>query len=103
MSEVQVLFSQDEAALSGPAKLALESVAQTMLANESSEVQLFAYAGQTNIDATQARRLSLSRAMAVRAYLIGKGVRPARMQVRALGNKTTGGSPDRVDIVPAKR
>jgi len=103
VSEVQVLFSQDEAALSGPAKLALESVAQTMLANESSEVQLFAYAGQTNIDATQARRLSLSRAMAVRAYLIGKGVRPARMQVRALGNKTTGGSPDRVDIVPAKR
>lgn len=103
VSEVQVLFNSSEAALSGPAKSALESVAEAMLENESSEVQLFAYAGQADIDATQARRLSLSRAMAVRAFLIGKGVRPARMQVRALGNKTTSGSPDRVDIVPAKR
>lgn len=103
ISEVQVLFGSNEAALSGAAKSALENVAQSMLEDESSEIQLFAYAGQTGIDATQARRLSLSRAMAVRAYLIGKGIRPARMQVRALGNKTTSGSPDRVDVVPAKR
>ncbi|TQV81723.1 OmpA family protein [Denitrobaculum tricleocarpae] len=103
VSEVQVLFNSTEAGLSGPAQSALESVAQAMLEDESSEVQLFAYAGQADIDATQARRLSLSRAMAVRAFLIGKGVRPARMQVRALGNKTTSGSPDRVDVVPAKR
>ena len=103
VSEVQVLFNASEAALSTPAKAALESVASAMLEDETSEVQLFAYAGQAGIDATQARRLSLSRAMAVRAFLIGKGVRPARMQVRALGNKTTSGSPDRVDVVPAKR
>ena len=100
---MQVLFGSNEAALSGQAKSALEGIAQNMLEDESSEVQLFAYAGQSGIDATQARRLSLSRAMAVRAFLIGKGVRPARMQVRALGNKTTNGSPDRVDVVPAKR
>ena len=103
VSEVQILFDSSEAGLSGPAKTALETVAQAMLEDDASEVQLFAYAGQTGIDATQARRLSLSRAMAVRAYLIGKGIRPARMQVRALGNKTTEGSPDRVDVVPAKR
>lgn len=103
VSEVQILFDSSEAGLSGPAKTALETVAQAMLEDEASEVQLFAYAGQTGVDATQARRLSLSRAMAVRAFLIGKGVRPARMQVRALGNKTTDGSPDRVDVVPAKR
>ncbi len=103
VSEVQVLFGTNEAALSGAAKSALENVAQSMLENDSSEIQLFAYAGQTGTDATQARRLSLSRAMAVRAFLIGKGIRPARMQVRALGNKTTSGSPDRVDVVPAKR
>lgn len=103
VSEVQVLFNSSEAGLSGPAKTSLESVAQAMLEDDSSIVQLFAYAGQADIDATQARRLSLSRAMAVRAFLIGKGVRPARMQVRALGNKTTSGSPDRVDVVPAKR
>lgn len=103
VSEVQLLFSANDAALSGASKSALETVAQSMLADESSEIQLFAYAGQTGSDATQARRLSLSRAMAVRAFLIGKGIRPARMQVRALGNKTTSGSPDRVDVVPAKR
>jgi outer membrane protein OmpA-like peptidoglycan-associated protein len=40
----------------------------------------------------------LSRALAIRSYLIGKGVRSTRIDVRALGNKIPSGKPDRVDL-----
>ena len=47
-------------------------------------------------------RLSLSRALAVRAFLIDRGVRSTRMDVRALGNKFEKGPGDRVDLIFAK-
>ncbi|MCH8925159.1 MAG: OmpA family protein [Proteobacteria bacterium] len=50
--------------------------------------------------ASAARRLSLSRALAVRAYLIEQGVRSTRMDVRALGDKVPDGPADRVDVLP---
>jgi len=62
-------------------------------------VQLLAYAEGSADTASQARRLSLSRALAVRAYLIDLGVRSTRMDVRALGPKTDDGPADRVDVV----
>ncbi len=49
---------------------------------------------------SKARRLSLSRALAVRAFLIDQGVRSTRMDVRALGDKVQDGPSDRVDIAP---
>jgi outer membrane protein OmpA-like peptidoglycan-associated protein len=58
-----------------------------------------AYASGDDDEARRARRISLSRALAVRAYLINKGVRSTRMDVRALGNKVEGDPADRVDIV----
>jgi outer membrane protein OmpA-like peptidoglycan-associated protein len=44
--------------------------------------------------------MSLSRALAVRSYLIKAGVRSTRMDVRALGNNVQGSPADRVDIIP---
>ena len=61
-------------------------------------MQLLAYAGEPNLTASKARRLSLSRALAVRSYLIKKGVRSTRIDVRALGNKTNLGAPNRVEL-----
>jgi hypothetical protein len=61
-------------------------------------MQLLAYAGGKKLSASKARRLSLSRALAIRSYLIGKGVRSTRIDVRALGNKIPSGKPDRVDL-----
>ncbi len=52
-------------------------------------------------DASAARRLSLSRGLAIRALMIGEGVASTRIYVRALGANTeaTGtASPDRADI-----
>jgi outer membrane protein OmpA-like peptidoglycan-associated protein len=64
---------------------------------------LLAYAKGTEDSASQARRLSLSRALAVRGYLIEQGVLPTRMDVRALGNKADDDPRDRVDVELAQR
>ena len=59
---------------------------------------MVAYAAGTPEDPSTARRLSLSRALAVRSALMADGVTSARIYVRALG--ATGGdeAPDRVDL-----
>jgi hypothetical protein len=66
-------------------------------------LQLLAYSGGGSQTPSQARRLSLSRALTVRSQLIKQGIRSTRIDVRALGNKSEGGPPDRVDIVVTTR
>ena len=74
-----------------------------MTGNDRLRAQIIAYAAGTSDTASQARRLSLSRALAVRAYMIEKGIASTRLDVRALGYQVEGGSPDRVDISVAAR
>jgi len=57
-----------------------------------------AYAAGSPDDPSVARRLSLSRALAVRSALIAEGVTSSRIYVRALGAQSAGGPPDRVDV-----
>jgi outer membrane protein OmpA-like peptidoglycan-associated protein len=57
-----------------------------------------AYAPGKADDPSTARRVSLSRAMAVRSALVADGVPSARIFVRALGEQYGDGPPDRVDI-----
>ena len=57
----------------------------------------------TRENASKARRLSLSRALAIRSFLIDQGVRSTRIEVRAMGNKVPEGPADRVDIVILNR
>ena len=68
--------------------------------DQSLMIQLLAYAEGEEEGDTAARRLSLSRALVVRGYLIERGISSSRMQVRALGNRIESGQPDRVDIKP---
>ena len=78
----------------------LDTIASKLLANESLRVQLVSHATGGPDDAMEARRVSLARAVAVRAYLIDKGVRSLRIDVRALGNRTdTGPAADQVDLL----
>ncbi len=67
------------------------------------QIQLLAYADGDEDNASKARRLSLSRALAVRSFLIDQGVRSTRIEVRALGNKVPEGPADRVDVLLQKR
>ena len=70
-----------------------------LVANTERRIQLNAYAGGTAETVGAARRLSLSRALTVRSFLIEAGVRSTRIDVRALGLATDEGPPERVDIL----
>ncbi len=85
--QVRILFDGGSAKLPDAARDSLQLLVSKLSANGNWRVQLEAYAKGTKDTASQARRLSLSRALAVRSYLIDQGVRSTRMDVRALGNK----------------
>ena len=98
--QIRVLFQDGSVELSSDAKRRLSAVATALMESPTVRIQLLAYAKASSDGASRARRLSLSRALAVRAFLIEKGVRSTRMDVRALGDKIGDGPADRVDIRP---
>lgn len=99
----RIQFPTGSAKLSGSAATKLTNIATAMGRDKALRIQLLAYAGRVGDSASQARRLSLSRALAARSKLIEKGIRSTRIDVRALGNKSAGGPEDRVDIIVTKR
>ncbi|HEX3498821.1 MAG TPA: OmpA family protein [Stellaceae bacterium] len=100
----RILFQPDEANLADDAKQELDRLAARLGADGRLYVQLVAYASGSGGDASQARRLSLSRALAARSYLVDHGVEIKQIDVRPLGNKSEpGASPDRIDLVVTQR
>ena len=81
----------------------LLALAQQLREEEGQRLRLEAYAANYDQDMSGSRRLSLSRALAVRAFLLDQGIRSTRMDVRAIGRSATGQPADRVDILPAER
>ena len=84
--------------LTPDAERKLKSLAATMMENDG-RLQLKAHAGGTGETRRLARRLSLSRALEVRSFLIEQGMRSTRIDVRALGHPEDGGPSERVDVV----
>src|ERR1700733_1314636 len=64
----------------------------------AARIQLEAYGGTPGDKSSDARRLSLKRALAVRQLLIDDGVPSARIDVRAMGGIDDKGPVDRVDV-----
>ena len=100
---LSIPFDTDTKSLPASASGALDDVAKKMNADKSMRVQLLAFASAGERSEAKARRLSLSRALEVRSYLISKGIASTRMDVRALGNQSSSGSPDRVDMTLVNR
>lgn len=96
---VRLGFKAGEAKLPAPAVKQLDIVIGKLTKQTTLRLQLLAYADGATTSASQARRLSLSRALAVRSYLIDKGIRSTRIDVRALGNQVKGSPADRVDVI----
>ena len=94
-----VTFAPGSSDLPDNAVGALDRLADRLKADPNMRVQLVGYARTQVESPSQARRLSLFRALSVRTHLMKKGVRSTRMDVRALGNKEDDGPPDRVDLV----
>ncbi|MFN0043312.1 MAG: OmpA family protein [Alphaproteobacteria bacterium] len=99
---VRILFDGENTELSEAGKQALNAVVQKMNADQEARLQLVAYATGPGDQASKARRVSLSRALSARGYLITQGVRSTRIDVRALGH-TDEQQADRVDAVFVKR
>ncbi len=98
-----VAFEKDGAHLPDQIRTSLTQLAERLASDTALQIQLLAYAQGDEDNASKARRLSLSRALSVRSFLIDQGVRSTRIEVRALGNKVPEGPADRVDILVQKR
>jgi outer membrane protein OmpA-like peptidoglycan-associated protein len=100
---VTLAFAGGQGELPSGNLAALDALA-AQYANGEDRLQVRAYAASTVSDGgSGARRLSLTRALAVRQYLIDKGIRSTRIDVRALGAPTDGSTADRVEIAPVGR
>lgn len=99
----RLLFGSGDDTLNDAARATLDALSARLSESADARVQLLAYASSGG-NASQARRLSLSRALKVRKYLIDKGVRSTRIDVRALGNRLPDSdTPDRVDLIVGNR
>lgn len=67
--------------------------------SESSRLQIQAFAKADKQEHSTARRVSLSRGLSVRSYLLEKGIPASRIDVRALGDNTLEPPIDRVDLI----
>jgi len=101
VSETPVLRVEFDGTATGLSPRAEQALARLVdqLARSEDRLQIKAFAAGTQANPSGARRLSLSRALAVRAYLIERGLRSTRIDVRALGIAADGGPADRVDVV----
>jgi outer membrane protein OmpA-like peptidoglycan-associated protein len=94
---LRLLFEGSATKLNAAAQQQLQQMAAALAANNQ-RIQLKAFAGGTSNRPSAARRTSLSRALAIRSYLIENGVRSTRIDVRALGAPSDNGPSDRVDV-----
>ena len=100
----QVAFAANVTDLPDQAKSTLDKVITAMKADDQIRIQLVAYASGLPDQSSLARRVSLSRALSVRTYLVEQGVKSVRIDVRAMGNRPDlPGPQDRVDIVTIDR
>ena len=101
--QLRIPFGEEETKIPAAQMENLKALSGRLMASEDLRLQLMAYAGNADMPASKARRLSLSRALAVRSFLIENGIRSTRIDVRALGNKTDDEPHNRVDVVIAER
>jgi len=102
LSKRSVILFAPEAA--DPAESALGAIKflagdlNSAMTSASSRVQIQAYGGNRGDKGSDARRLSLKRALAIRQVLIDDGVAAERIDVRAMGGVDDKGPANRVDV-----
>ena len=100
---LRIEFGDTETRIPDADKINLVKLANALREKKDFRLQLLAYAGGQDLSTSKARRMSLSRALAVRSFLINKGVRSTQIDVRALGSKTNEKPVNRVDFNLASR
>ncbi len=95
---LRLTFAPEQSDLSPASIDSVKQLTASIPPGDETTFNVQAYAPGKPDDPSTARRVSLSRAMAVRSALVADGVPSARIFVRALGEQYGDGPPDRVDI-----
>jgi outer membrane protein OmpA-like peptidoglycan-associated protein len=93
----RVRFPNGKTDIPATARATLDNLAQRLVAT-TTRVRLAGFSGKAGDRSSEARRLSLARALAIRAYLVSKGVPIDRVDVLAFGGASDGVT-DRVDVL----
>ncbi len=96
--DVRIAFAADDTTVPEATKSQLNELAARLKKEMSLRLSIVAHASGTSDQMSTARRVSLARALALRAYLIDQGVDNLRINVQAEGSKNAGNQPDRVDM-----
>ena len=102
LQDLRVLFLADGISIDAAAESELIGLAGYLNHNQAQRVVLQAHAGDSDQGRSHARRLSLSRALAIRTFLVDRGVPVDRIYLRPMGSEIEDGPPDRVDILPLR-
>ncbi len=95
---IRVLFTPTRTDLTPETEASIRAYAEHQPVTPGTSYNVTAYAPGQPEDLSTPRRLSLSRALAVRSVLMASGIPSAQIYVRALGPATAGGPADRVDV-----
>jgi outer membrane protein OmpA-like peptidoglycan-associated protein len=95
---LRLTFAPGASDLSPESDTSIKQLTAAAPPSDATTFNVLAYAPGKADDPSTARRVSLSRAMAVRSALVADGVPSARIFVRALGEQYGDGPPDRVDL-----
>ena len=97
-------YKGNTTSLAADQKSTLDKTLLPKLADKGSSVQILAYSEPTKDSISGARRISLNRGLAIRDYLMQKGVAPDRIMIKALGENSKEKPLDRADllVIPAK-
>lgn len=96
-----ILFAKDAPDPAQGALGAIKFLASDLnaaMSTPNARVELQAFGGAKGDKGSDARRLSLKRALSIRQVLIDDGVSPDRIDVRAMGGADDTGPADRVDV-----
>ena len=101
-ADLTLEFDAASSTLSAPAQEKLNGMIKQLQDTGEKRLEIRGFAKGDDTDQSSARRMALARALSVRSYLMGKGIKPVRLDVRALGSETDRMPIDRVDLVLEK-
>ena len=95
---ISVPFTETEVDFPLSEQAGLLEIIAAMRSNPNSVIKVVSYASGTPDQTSQAKRTALARALSVRKILKEREIESERIIIRPMGNKSTTGVPDRVDI-----
>ncbi len=99
MADLTLEFAGNSSDLSPDTQTKLNNIVKQVSEMDSGKLQVRGYATGEDGSKSSARRIALSRALSVRSYLMDKGVKPTRVDVRAMGSESDRTPLDRVDLI----